>query len=164
MSKCFLVLICCILLLSTEVYADISDNSYLRTSIGTGLHYAGTIGLNNEYILNEYFSGQLGVGYKDHINIGVIGGVTGYPLKNNQYYISPRLTALYGRVNRVHYSDGSYKSGYGYALGGGIEYPMNFCQKCRAGFDLFYTKITDPAEATGGPDVLLSFGVGYSFN
>jgi len=161
MNKCALMLMCCVLLTAVESFASDSNDSYLRTSLGVGLPFGGTIGLNNEYVLNEYFSGQLGVGYTDHINMGVVGGVTAYPIKNNQYLFNPRLTALYGKVGRVHYSDGSYKRGNGYALGGGVEYPFAASKKWRAGLDLFYATITDPIKTNG--DVVVSFGVGYSF-
>lgn len=161
MNKCIAILACCILLVTVESFASDSNDSYLRTSLGVGLAFGGTVGLNNMYIINEYFSGQLGVGYTDQINIGVVGGVTAYPIKNNQYFFNPRLTALYGKVGRVHYSDDSYKRGIGYALGGGVEYPFASSNKWRAGLDVFYARITDPIKTNG--DVVLSFGVGYSF-
>jgi hypothetical protein len=163
MSKWILVLICCILLISSEVYAEYFDDSYLRTSIGYGQMYGGTIGLNGEYVLNEYLSGQLGVGYLEHVNMGVVGGITGYPIKNNQYRFSPRLTALYGRVGRVDYTDGDHKSGYGYALGIGVEHALfiKLSSKLRFNVDIFYATITNPIKSKG--DVVGSFGVGYSF-
>ncbi|HXE98130.1 MAG TPA: hypothetical protein VN642_17125 [Dongiaceae bacterium] len=161
MSKCVLILMCCVLLTAVDSFASDSNDSYLRTSIGIGLPFGGTIGLNNELVLNEYFSVQLGVGYTDHINMGVVGGVSAYPIKNNQYLFNPRLTALYGKVGRVHNSDDSYKRGNGYALGGGVEYPFAASKKWRTGLDLFYATITDPIKSNG--DVVVSFGVGYSF-
>jgi hypothetical protein len=161
MNKFTVALMLCISLVSTTAFAWDSSDSYLITSLGIGVPYGGTVGLNNEFILNEYCSGQLGIGYTDHVNVGIVGGITGYPLKNNQYRISPRLTALYGKVGRVHYSDGNYKKGYGYALGGGVEYPITADKKWRTGLDLFYAKITNPEKSSG--DVVVSLGFGYSF-
>jgi hypothetical protein len=162
MKISILVLMCCALLTAAESFALDVNDPYLRTSVGVGLPYGGTIGLNNEIVLNEYFSVQLGVGYTSHINMGVVGGVTAYPLKNNQYPFNPRLTALYGKVGKVHYySDDSYKRGDGYALGGGVEFPIAASKKWRTGLDLFYAKITDPVKSND--DVVMSLGVGYSF-
>lgn len=151
-----------LILMATESYALDFTESYLNTSVGVGQLYGGAkVGLNNEYIINEYISGQLGVGYTNDTNLGAVVGISGYPIKNNQYTFSPRLTALYGRVGKVSYSDGSHKNGYGYALGGGVEYPVAASKKWIVNLDLFYTTITNPVKSNG--ESVFSVGVGYSF-
>lgn len=161
MNSRTVILMICFLFLVTLAYAADVPETYLKTSIGLGQLYGGRYGINNEIIVNEYVSGQVGVGYSDHVGVSAIAGLSGYPLRNNQYTVSPRFTALYGRVGSIHYSDDSYKNGYGYSLGGGIEYPFASTSRGRVNFDLFYSAMTTPEKDDG--KITLSFGVGYSF-
>jgi hypothetical protein len=161
MNKLIVVLMLCISLFTVKAFAEDLNESYLRTSVGIGVNYAGTIGINNEYVFNEYFSAQAGVGYKDHIDLGVIGGLSLYPIKNNQYFYSPRISALYGRIGRILNYDGSYDQGYGYALAVGCEYPMSANKKWRGNFDVYYVVYNVSVKNNGR--IGASAGIGYSF-
>lgn len=162
------------LVMSLYAVTAFADDMYLRTGIGTGINYGGGYGINNELIINEYISGQVGVGYIDSVGWGAVGGLSVYPVKNNQYYISPRVSAFYGRIgsaNLNNYNGNSVQSKksdlYGFAFGGGVEYPLVAANKnVRFNVDVYYVLLEIPSGYTRNDNNLnirASAGIAYAF-
>ncbi|MFA7404755.1 MAG: hypothetical protein WC007_12225 [Pelobacteraceae bacterium] len=156
---------------AVAAFAD--DDIYVRTGIGTGTNYGTGYGINNEFVANDYISGQLGVGYLPGVGWGAVGGLSLYPVKNNQYYVSPRVSALYGRMSSVNLSNyngsGQTKKSEmkGFALGGGAEYPLVSANKnVRLGVDIYYVILQTPSGYTRSDkeiDIRASVGIAYAF-
>jgi len=161
------------LLLTMSLYAVTAyaegSTPYLRAGAGYGTNYGAGFGFNNELVLCRHSSVQLGVGYLDHISWGTNVALTGYPLGNDNPLLSPRVSVLYGRVNKVNIIEGilgnRYEAANGFALGVGGQFPLFSINRVVGNVDVYYSnpKLPDGFITKDSARFTLSAGIAYQF-
>jgi hypothetical protein len=142
---------------------------HLKAGVGYGANYGAGTGFNNELVLNDHVSAQVGAGYLDHIGWGAVTGLSIYPAGNNNRYFSPRLSVLYGRVGRVDLDEGvkghRYEGVNGFAVGVGGQFPLCTSKKLTGNVDVYYTdpNLPDGFTLNDSARYKFSLGVAYAF-
>lgn len=142
---------------------------HLKAGVGYGANYGVGSGFNNELVIGNFVSFQVGAGYLEHIGWGAGAGLTIYPAGNNNRYFSPRLSALYGRVGRVDIDEGAkghrYEAANGFALGIGGQFPVCNVKRLAGNVDVYYTdpNLPDGYTIKDSAHFKLSAGIAYAF-
>ncbi|HBG45541.1 MAG TPA: hypothetical protein DDW94_00965 [Deltaproteobacteria bacterium] len=147
--------------LAEDASADLSDSmpaGNFRAGIGAGIPYGG-IGANLEAIMGRYFAATAGAGVLDG-ELGWVGGLRLYPLGRDSE-VSPRLSAYYGTVAVIEWSNGGKETdtGIAYAIGADWRPQPSYS----ADIELLYIDYDTPQGFTREDDEDLKAVVGFGF-